>query len=178
VREKAIFAAVAIFLSGCVGGTAPEGDAGGAGPGTTAAGAGPWWSFTDTEGATRSRDTVAGKPVVLFFMATWCSTCKRLTGDLREVHAQYSERGVSVFSVTFDPTETDEDLEGWKARYSQPWPHGVDPSLSIQREFGVDAQSSVVVLDEKGNLENRWGYGQATRAAVASVLDDLLAETS
>ncbi len=136
---------------------------------------GPWWEFTDTEGARRSRDTAAGSPAVLFFMATWCSTCRSKTSLLAAAHEDYAPRGVNFFSVSFDATDDDGSLDAWKERYRQPWPHGVDPGLSMQRTFGVRSQSTMIVLDAAGDVAAKWDYPGATDAELRGAIDRALA---
>lgn len=133
------------------------------------------WSFEDTEGVEHSNETAAGSPTVLFFMATWCSSCEKKTEDMRGVHDAYEEGAVDVFSVTVDDRENAEDLEAWKAEHEQPWPHGVDEGLEVARTFGVDQTSNVVILDGENRVVEHWGYGQATESEMREVLDELLA---
>lgn len=136
-----------------------------------AASTGPAWRFVDTQGVERSRDTVAGKPAVLFFLATWCSACRSKSAWLDEVAADFP--GATFLSVGQDPTESDAQLEAWAAKYEHAWPHGLDRDRSVQRALGVSAQSSFVVLDERGEIVQKWGYPGASesdlRAALARV---------
>lgn len=163
--------AAALLLAGCA---APPGAPPAAeGDGT---GAGPAWSFTDVDGAQHSRDAPEGNATVLFFMATWCGTCRGKAPALAAAHADYAERGVRFYSLDFDASETPDDLRAWQERHDQPWPHGVDPALSVQRTFRVTSQSSVVVLDARGNVAEAWGYGQVTEPALRAALDRALAE--
>lgn len=133
------------------------------------------WSFVDTEGVEHSNETAAGSPTVLFFMATWCSSCQKKTDDMRGVHGAYEEEAVDVLSLTVDDRESASDLEAWKTEYDQPWPHGVDEGLEVARTFGVDQTSNVVILDGENRVVEHWGYGQATESEMREVLDDLLA---
>src|SRR5687768_16067710 len=55
---------------------------------------GPDWSFADTTGATHSRDAPARNASVLFFMATWCGSCRQTAPMLASVEADYEARGV------------------------------------------------------------------------------------
>jgi peroxiredoxin len=135
----------------------------------------PEWSFTDTDVETHSANASSGSPTVIFYMATWCPSCKELTSELGTVHDNYTPRGVDVYSVTVDRGETHDDLENWKTEHDQPWPHGIDEDAQLQQTFGVDSQSSVVVLDEEGYLVDRWGYGEATADEVSATLDETLA---
>lgn len=157
--------AAALLLAGCAVPPAPKS------PGA----AGPEWSFTDVEGATHSRDAPPGNATVLFFMATWCSSCRSKAPVLAAAHADYAPRGVRFYSLDFDAGETPDDLRAWQADRAQPWPHGVDPGLTIQRAFRVTSQSSVVLLDASGNVAASWGYGQVTERALRDALDEVLA---
>jgi peroxiredoxin len=123
---------------------------------------GPAWSFTDTTGTEHSRDSALGSPSILFFMATWCSSCRSQTGPLANVHANHQDAGLDVYTLTFDHTETDRDLEEWKARYEQPWPHGIDPEGQIAQTFQIRAQSSLVVLDHDGLVVQIFGFPGAS----------------
>lgn len=131
------------------------------------------WSFTDTEGQDHSDETAAGSPTVFFFMATWCSSCQAMTDDMRQVHADHSADGVDVYSLSWDPQEDEEDLAAWKAEYNQSWPHGNDPDLDVAETFGVESQSSVVLLDGDNKKARHWGYGEATASDVSAAVDGL-----
>lgn len=132
---------------------------------------GPDWSFVDTDGVTRSRDSGLGNASVIFFMATWCGSCRSAASWLDDVHAEYAPSGVQFLSVGQDPTESASDLERWKADYGQPWPHGVDADRNVQNAFGIRSQSSFVVLDADGNVVEKWGYGQASANDIRTALD-------
>lgn len=156
-------AVIALVLAGCASPPAP-------GPEPPSPGKGPAWSFTAIDGATYSRDEPAGNATVLFFMATWCGSCRTKAPVIADVAADHANEGVRVYSLDFDPSETPEDLRAWQERYAQPWPHGIDPGLAIQRAFGVRSQSSVVVLDGDGNVVEHFGYGRVTDAGLRDAL--------
>lgn len=147
-----------------------------ASPSSPSEGKGPAWSFTAIDdGQTYSRDAPAGNATVLFFMATWCSSCRSKAPLLAAVAEDYTPRGVRTYSIDFDPSETKDDIRAWQERYGHHWPHGIDEGRGIQRAFSVTAQSSVVVLDADGNLVERFGYGQVTERALRAALDSTLA---
>lgn len=156
---------VAGSFAGCA--DAPTSGAGTDGPG-------PEWLFTDVDGVPHSRDAPEGNATVLFFMATWCGTCRVKAPLLAKVQADYADQGVRFYSLDFDASETPEQIRAWQEQRGQPWPHGVDPALKIQRAFGVTSQSSVVVLDAQGNVAQKWGYGGVTEQGLRSALDQVL----
>ena len=144
-------------------------------PTPSADGKGPDWSFTAIDGETHSRDAPAANATVLFFMATWCGSCRVTAPVLAGVAPEYEAIGVRMLSVDFDASETAEDLRAWQDRYHQPWPHGTDPGLRTQRALDVRSQSSVVVLDADGNVVEHFGYGKVTDAGLRDALARALA---
>ena len=161
-----------VLLGGCAqdgSGAGPAaGDAGGAGPG-------PAWSLTDTQGATHARDAPDANATVLFFMATWCSSCKASAPTLAAAHDAHAGQGVRFLSASVDPSESPADLEAWKRERAQPWPHGVDRDGALARAFGITTQSSVVVLDAQGRVVESWGYGQVTAEGLGRAVERALA---
>lgn len=152
---------VALLLAGCA--SSPDAPA-----------ADTRWSFVSTEGETISHDSPARDATVLFFMATWCTSCRAKAPVLAAVQEEYAARGVATYSLDFDPSETEDDLRAWKERYRQDWPHGIDEGLAIQRAFGVTSQSSVVVLDGAGAVVEHFGYGKVTESALREALERAL----
>lgn len=159
-------ALVAVPMAGCASG-------GGDGGGEPIA-----WRFTDTDGQVHSNGTAAGSPSVLFFMATWCPSCRDLADDMRAVHEDYADRGVHVYSLSWDPDEDEDDLESWKAEHDQPWPHGNDPGLEVASAMDVQSQSSVVILDGESVKARHYGYGEASHGKMSEILDGLLEDGS
>jgi peroxiredoxin len=130
------------------------------------------WSLEDTDGEMHTRESTSGSPTVIFYMATWCPSCEDMTSEMSQVHAEHGEQ-IDMLSAGVDPGETDQDLETWKNEHDQPWPHGIDQEAQLQQAYGVDSQSSVVVLDDEGVLAEKWSYGEATAEEVSAVLDNL-----
>lgn len=153
------------------GATPPANDAP---PANATVATGPAWAFTDTTGATRSRDSVAGAPSVLFFLATWCSSCRSRAAWLDDVAADFAGAGVRFLSVGQDPTESDAQLEAWADKYDHAWPHGVDKDRSVQRALGVTSQSSFVVLDRDGEIVRRFGYPGASESDLRASIERAL----
>lgn len=127
------------------------------------------WSFADTEGNVHSNATAAGEPALLFFMASWCGTCRGKTPMLARVHADWSHRA-SFYSIAFDGSDNRETLERWKRQNANPWPHGTDAGFAVQRAFGITSQSSVVVIGPDGTIVQKWGYGTADEGGLRAAL--------
>ena len=68
---------------------------------------------------------LGSEPFALFFHAEWCPTCKALEADIDELISTFP-KGSTVIMANFD-TETE-----------------------LRKEFGVNVQSTVVIIDEQG----------------------------
>ncbi|HLE98090.1 MAG TPA: TlpA disulfide reductase family protein [Candidatus Thermoplasmatota archaeon] len=133
------------------------------------------WAFRDTDGALQTNTTAEGRPAVLFFMASWCLSCRSKAPMLAEVVAENAPRGLRAYSLSFDPKDDEETLRRWKAEFDNDWPHGVDPQLQVARHFGITAQSSFVVIDARGDVVQQWGYPGPSEDALRAAVDQAFA---
>ena len=69
--------------------------------------------------------------VVLFFNASWCPTCRGLDAELKAQMANIPD-GTFIFSVDYDK------------------------SADLKQKYGVTTQHTLVQVDAKGNLINKW----------------------
>ena len=72
--------------------------------------------------------------VVLFFNASWCPTCRGLDAELKAQMANIPE-GTFIFSVDYDK------------------------SADLKQKYGVTTQHTLVQVDAKGNMINKWSGG-------------------
>lgn len=80
--------------------------------------------------------------VVLFFRASWCPSCRTLDTDIKANQAMIPE-GVTILDVDYDQ------------------------STALKQKYGVTTQHTLVQVDAKGNMLNKWS-GSATLATVVS----------
>lgn len=157
---------VAMVLAGCA---APQGDTSGNLDGDAA------WVFTSFDGARHEPSDPAANATVLFFMATWCTTCQSKAPVLTAAYDDFAAQGVRFLSIDFDPSESHADVAAWQERYGHPWPHGLDVDREVQRELHVTIQSTVIVLDAAGDEVERFGYGKVTEAGLSDAIARALA---
>lgn len=105
---------------------------------TAPGGAGAYILLSDFEA---SRDSYSESKVVLFFNATWCSTCKKARGNL-EANTSAIPADLVIVSVDFD-SETD-----------------------LKRQYGVTLQHTFVQIDSDGNEVAKWS-GSLTAQEIA-----------
>ena len=82
--------------------------------------------------------------VVLFFHASWCPTCIALDKDIKE-HLKDIPSNLTILDVDYDN------------------------SSSLKQKYGVTVQHTLVEVDAKGNLINKWLGSPTLSALVAKV---------
>jgi thiol-disulfide isomerase/thioredoxin len=70
-------------------------------------------------------------PVVLFFHASWCPSCRRLNADI-EKNSTLIPDGVTLLKVDYDT------------------------STNLKKKYGVTTQHTLVQVDPEGNLIKKW----------------------
>ncbi|MCB9685587.1 MAG: thioredoxin domain-containing protein [Alphaproteobacteria bacterium] len=82
------------------------------------------WSLPLVGGGTIGSDTLAGKPYVVTFWASWCEPCRK---ELPELAKLYAELGGALEIVAVDIDEVPARGEAWLRKTPLPFPIGVDP---------------------------------------------------
>ncbi|MGA9749060.1 MAG: redoxin family protein [Nocardioides sp.] len=109
------------------------------------------------DGQPFSGASLAGKPVLLWFWAPWCPTCRGQIPEVQDIEARYGDK-VSVVGVgSLDDASA---IAGFADDVAGPI-HLTDVDGSVWRHFGVVEQSSFVLLDAAGNVALEAGYGGA-----------------
>jgi thiol-disulfide isomerase/thioredoxin len=91
----------------------------------------------------------AGKPLLLFFWATWCKACK---AALPELLATARNRNLTILAITDD---SEANLERFLA-VPREFPALIarDPGRQLGARFGVRSLPSFVLLDGQGRVAN------------------------
>lgn len=114
--------------------------------------AAPLVAVTDIAGREFSleKNVAAGRPTVVYFMASWCPICASNWEGLNTVVPKY-EGKVDFIAVSIDPTDTADVLQklaadkGLKFRTSPGNPE-------VVRLFGVTEQTAKFAIDKEGHI--------------------------
>ena len=123
-------------------------------------------AFTDAE--TLARRTLGdpdlrGKPRIIQVFGSWCPNCLDETRYLAELHARYSERGLTIVGVAFELSGNSRkdviQLARWRARVAVPYPilyGGIADKPKATVTFGgldrIRAFPTTIFVDREGNV--------------------------
>jgi thiol-disulfide isomerase/thioredoxin len=113
------------------------------------------FSATTVTGEAFDGATLAGRPVLLWFWAPWCPTCRGQVPQVEGLAADY-EGDLAVVGVgSLDSEDAIAEFAGDVEGVT----HLVDTEGALWQRFGVVEQSSFVLLDADGEVAFEAGYG-------------------
>ena len=115
----------------------------------------PDFHLKTTDGQEVSRDSLAGKVVLLDFWASWCVPCRQSIPKIADMVKEFAGRPFVAISV-----DLDRDEEAWQSmvhRYQMTWPQYRDGGFDGQlaRRFAVRAIPATFSIDADGVLEDQ-----------------------
>ncbi|MGB7955329.1 MAG: TlpA disulfide reductase family protein [Candidatus Nitrosopolaris sp.] len=121
------------------------------------------FSLKTLDGKQVSLESFKGKPLLLWFMATWCPTCVGQVGAIKQVTSEYGNKlNVLVIdmwaaqnigqSAQGLDAETSNDLQAFLAKYGSPqWSAALDTNR-VTIKYGITQVDSTVVVDGNGKI--------------------------
>ena len=110
---------------------------------------------TKVDGGEFDGANLVGKPVLLWFWAPWCPTCRAQTEQVQGIARDYQGKVHVVGVGSLDDAKAISQF----AANAPGITHLSDESGAVWRHFEVTQQSSFVLLDDKGNKVYSVGYG-------------------
>jgi thiol-disulfide isomerase/thioredoxin len=125
----------------------------------------PAFTLSDREGNPVSLESLRGQYVLLDFWASWCHPCRESMPHLKELYAQYHEKGLEILGIS-----TDSKSEDWLQAVREdatPWIHVLD--RGVAETYGVHAVPTFFLVDPEGIM-----VGKIDHDALDAVLQRLL----
>lgn len=112
----------------------------------------PDFEVTTIDGETISlqQSLADGKPLLVYFTASWCPTCARNWPSMSEVYPEFEEK-ITMVAISIDPTDTEEVMRKLSEERNFLFPSTAGkPQIMI--DFGVSGQATTVGVDRDGNI--------------------------
>ncbi len=93
----------------------------------------------------------AGKPAVLFFMASWCATCVPEAAALEAIRADVGDR-VDILGVSADPTDSLTTIRDFAEQAGARYGFVHDGDGSLAQALGVRSLDTTVIIDAAGRV--------------------------
>ena len=112
-----------------------------------------------------------GRPVYIYFFATWCPVCRRDLAELQAIYPEYAE-AVEFIVVGQDPTEPLSDLIAYRDDQGQSWTMAVAGPRMLA-DLRITTQAFKLAFDSGGVITYRAGFGNGDPDVWRGVIADL-----
>jgi thiol-disulfide isomerase/thioredoxin len=117
----------------------------------------PDLTFTGVDGKVRLVGALRGKPLVVYFWASWCASCRTDAEGLQALYARLAPDRLEILAVSYDVESS--AMEQFRQRYNHTWPcsfsGGVPASDPMGRAFHESETGVYYLVDADGRLVTR-----------------------
>jgi cytochrome c biogenesis protein CcmG/thiol:disulfide interchange protein DsbE len=114
--------------------------------------------------------SLAGKPVVVNFWASWCLPCEDEAAVLESVARRYRDQ---VTFVGVDVQDTEQNARGFLQRYQVSYANGPDPSGEVSIAYGMSGVPETYFIGRDQMIIRKWA-GPLDEPKLVQFLDELL----
>lgn len=91
-----------------------------------------------------------GNPVLIVFSTTWCTYCRTRIPYLKEIHKNYSNRGLEM--VNIDIQESHEKVSRFASEYQLPYQVLLDQNRTVSDTYYVRGVPTIILIDRDGKI--------------------------
>ena len=121
----------------------------------------PDFALKTAEGEEIKLSSLRGQYVMIDFWASWCGPCRKENPHVKEVYADFHDKGFQILGVSVD-----QDHSAWKqaiAKDELPWLQVIDAAKEVGRTYNVSSIPFTLLLDKEGVIIAKGLRSQALR---------------
>ncbi len=136
--------------------------------------AAPDFSARLLDGGSFTLSQERGRPVLVLFTASWCTTCIPEVNKMAQLQEEFGGRGLRQLVLSIDPGDTPADFDGLRRRTLGGrliW--GLDSDQRALRAYQIRATDTKVLVDPAGWIAFTsvgWTEYETLRREIANVL--------
>ena len=110
--------------------------------------------LNDTGENVRLGQMADGKPLLLYFWATWCRPCRKTRPKVSSFAQEYKDQ-VKVLGINLGGLDSLENIRKYRSRYKIIYPLLLDRHNNVAKAYSVSAIPAVILLDSTGEIRYR-----------------------
>ena len=112
----------------------------------------PAFEFKLLSGEVLSKESLAEKPVLLMFWASWCGVCRRELPHLKALYEEKKGKGLTILAVGVHDKQS--NIINYVANHSETFtfPVAFDFGNEAPESFGIRGVPKFVLLDKNGAI--------------------------
>ncbi len=126
----------------------------------------PNFEIHGLDGRLISRDSLAGKVVLLNIWASWCGPCITETPVLEALHRQFGSQGFVIVGISID--QKDDNYRNFLKRFNVTYLTARDPEKKIADTYRIYRYPESYLIDKSGKVVQKlvgvdWSPAQLAR---------------
>jgi thiol-disulfide isomerase/thioredoxin len=99
----------------------------------------------------RLSEFAEGKPLLLYFWASWCKPCRFITPQISTLAEEYKDR-ITVIGINVGGVDSLKDVKKYNKRYKVTYPLLIDSDNDTVEAYSIHAIPTVILVDESGKI--------------------------
>ena len=134
----------------------------------------PDFTLQTPDGGTLSLSDLRGKYVILDFWASWCAPCRASFPAMKEIYAQYKDKGLEILGISNDSRREDwlraleQDQLPWKSVVDEFPAEGFGTARVISM-YAVSYLPTLILIDPDGKIVGTLDGEPAVKAKLAEI---------
>ena len=138
----------------------------------------PDFTLQDISGKSHQLSSYKGKAVMIHFWSAQCPFVIRYDSRLKEIAADYTDKGVTVLAIDSNSNETLDQIKKVAGEREVNYPILIDPNNQVADQFGAITTPHIFIVDQEGKLAyegavDDQGYAEHNKVGQSYVRDAL-----